>query len=86
MPDHDTHDLFDFWFFGCNMGQFRWVHRTLDHPWQEMFGKEHRKIMHDSKAIEWIEMRYGPMPALIAKAHIALDIAVSSAKQRGELK
>ncbi|MDD5614968.1 MAG: hypothetical protein PHH85_02065 [Candidatus Methanoperedens sp.] len=51
-----------------------------------MFGKEHRKIMHDSRTVVWIEMNYGPVPALVAKGHIALDIAVSSAKRRGELK
>lgn len=68
------------------MGQYRWVHQLLDHPWQEMFGREHRKIMHDSKAVAYIEAYYGPVPALVAKGHIALDIAVSSAKQRGVLK
>lgn len=55
----------------------------LDHPWQGMFGAEHRKLMHDAKTIAWIEATYGPVPALVAKAHIALDITTTNMKQRG---
>lgn len=83
MPDHDTHDLFDFYMFGCAMGQFRWVHQLLDHPWINVFGAEHRKVMHDAKTIAWIESQYGPMAALVAKGHIACDIAFSSLKRKG---
>lgn len=71
------------YFFGCRFGQFKFVHDILDHPWQEVFGAEHRKLMHDSKTLEWIEANYGPAIAVVAKAHIALDIATTSMKQRG---
>jgi GTP-dependent phosphoenolpyruvate carboxykinase len=68
------------------MGEYRWVHQLLDHPWQEVFGKEHRRIMHDQKTVAWIESQYGPMASLVARSHIAIDLAVSSAKKRGVLK
>lgn len=85
VPDHDTHDLFDVFFFGCTMGQYRWVHRLLDHPWVRMFQEEHRKIMHDEKAVQWIEQQYGPVAALVARAHIATDVAFSEYKKRNRL-
>jgi len=85
MPDHDTHDLFDLWFFGCRMGQFRWVHQFID-QYAMLFGPEHRRLMHDSKTVEWFERNYGPMVALVVKAHIALDIAVTSMKKRENKK
>lgn len=83
MPDHDTHDLFDFWFFGCKMGEFRWVHQLMDHPWQKAMGPDHRKLMHDARTVTWMETNYGPMAGLVCKGHIALDLSVSSAKKRG---
>lgn len=69
--------------YGCKMGQFRWIHALLDHPWVDILGAEHRRFMHDAKTVAWIESTYGPLPALVAKSHIALDIATSSMKKRG---
>ena len=73
------------WFFGCSYGQFEYVHKLMDHPWVETFGAEHRRLMHDDKAILWIESQYGPMAGLVARGHRALDIAFSGAKHRGKL-
>jgi len=82
MPDHDTHDVFDVFCYGCTMGQYRWVHQLLDTTWVKLFGKEHRRLMHDTQTVVWIERTYGPIPAAVAKSHIALDMAFSGWKRR----
>lgn len=85
MPDHETHNLFDVFFFGCAYGQFQNIHDILDHPWVNLFGKEHRRLMHDEKTVQWIEQVYGPAAAIAARAHIACDMAFSDAKRKGRV-
>ncbi len=64
------------------MDQFLWVHKLLDTTWVKLFGKEHRRLMHDEATVLWIERTYGPMAAAVAKSHIALDLTFSGWKQR----
>ncbi len=82
MPDHDTHNFFDMQMYGCSYGQFDFVHKLLDTTWVKLFGKEHRRIAHDDKMVQYIEANYGPMAAAVAKSHIALDITFSGWKRR----
>lgn len=82
MPDHDTHDTFDYFCYGCSMGQYRFIHQMLDTQWVKLFGKEHRRIAHDDRMVLYIERTYGPIPAAVAKSHIALDMAFSGWKRR----
>lgn len=85
MGDLHAHMLFDTWFFGVEYGSTQYIHHALDHPWVEIFGAEHRRLMHDEKAIQWIGQTYGPFAEIVARGHVALDIAFSNAKRRGKL-
>ena len=88
MPDHETHDYYDFLTIGCTLGEYRWVHEMMDQPWQQMFGKRHRKIMHDDNTVQWFAMTYGPVVGQVAKGHLIIDLVISQygKRQRQYLK
>lgn len=86
MPDHETHNLFDFFFLGCQYGQYQYIHDLMDHPWVSIFQKDHRRLMHDEKTVQWIEQQYGPVAAIVARAHIACDMAFSEYKKKNRLQ
>lgn len=88
MPDHETHDYYDFLTIGCTLGEYRWVHEMMDQPWQQMFGKRHRKIMHDDSTVQWFAMTYGPVVGQVAKGHLIIDLVISQygKRQRQYLK
>lgn len=88
MPDHDIHDYYDFLTIGCVLGEYRWIHEMIDQPWQRMFGKRHRKVMHDQDMVAWVAATYGPIAGMVAQGHLTLDLVMSlyAKKQRQYLK
>jgi len=93
MPSHDVHNKYDMQVFNCAPGQFDWVHKLIDGPFPKMFGKEHRKILHDPEGVEAIRQlvtsMYGPfignMAATVAMHHISLDYPRTYFIQDGRL-
>lgn len=73
MPNHPQHLAFDSQMFGVKYGTYLWVHRMLDSGFAQMFGKKHRKILHDAKSVEAIRQAFGDEIALVAAWHIHLD-------------
>ena len=60
----------------------------MDQPWQRMFGKRHRKVMHDEATVQWFTATYGPLVGQVVKGHLILDLVVSQygKRQRQYLK
>lgn len=77
MPDHEVHDYYDFLTTGCPLGEYHWLHELIDQPWQRMFGKRHRKVMHDDKMVQWVTNVYGPVAGQIARGHLIVDLTIS---------
>ena len=59
--------------FGVPYGHYLWVHQMLDSGFAKMFGKKHRKILHDPESVEVIRQIFGDEIALVAAWHIYLD-------------
>ena len=73
MPNHPQHLAFDTQKFGVPYGTYLWVHEMMDSGFARIFGKEHRKILHDPKSVEAIRQVFGDEIALVAAWHIHLD-------------
>ena len=73
LPNHATHDRYDQQVFGTPPGTWLWLHKLLDSPFASMFGKRHRKILHDPEGVEEIRRQFGNEAALVAAHHICLD-------------
>jgi len=67
------HLAFDSQMFGVPYGTYLWVHRMLDSGFAKIFGKDHRKILHDPESVEVIRKAFGDEVALVAAWHIHLD-------------
>lgn len=81
--------MFDQEFFGFEYGQYKFIHYLLDHgsiDYVKVFGQNHRKFMHDDRAVRYITMTYGAEAGLVAKGHIALDKVWSYSKRHGSRK
>ena len=85
IPSHDQHDKYDVQVFGCPFGTYRWIHELLDTPFAAIFGKEHRKILHDPSAVEAIRQQFGDFVALVAAHHLAMDFPRTYVVQDGRL-
>lgn len=81
MSNHDVHNKYDRQVFGCDFGQYNWVHELIDGPYPKMFGRRHRQILHDQEGIEAIQQLvttlYGPVYGNIAYIvgihHVSMD-------------
>jgi len=96
MPNHPQHNAYDVQVFGCPYGAYQWVHEMLDSGYAKIFGKKHRRILHDLKSVEVIRQVFGDDVALVATHHIFLDSPtkynivngrlVKNMKRRGSMK
>ena len=60
MPPRHIHNLMDLMLgIARYYGEFDFVHRLLDSPWAKLFGKQHRRILHDKRAVELITTIFG---------------------------
>ena len=85
MPTHEVHDKYDMQVFGVPFGTYHWVHQLMDSPFSQIFGKQHRKILHDAEGVEAIRQQFGDMIALVAMHHITLDFPRTYVIQNGQL-
>ena len=87
MPPRHIHNLFDLLLgLARYYGEFDWVHRMLDQPWQKYFGKRHRRILHDEKAVQTIAQMFGPRAGMVAYYHILIDKLFSELQKSGKKK
>lgn len=73
MPNHPQHLAFDTQMFGVPYGTYLWVHQLLDSGFAPIFGKKHRKILHDPASVEVFRRKFGNEIALVVAWHIHLD-------------
>ena len=85
MPNLRSHNLMDMHFLGCQYGEYEWVHVVMDHgdiDYVGLFGTKHRHFMHDDRTVQYLGSMYGPIVALVARLHIALDLTWTNEKKR----
>jgi len=85
MPPHPVHLAYDTSIFGVPYGYYAEVHTLLDTGFVHLFGKDHRKILHDPESVEVIRrsgvsvtsstgvMVTGDELALVCTHHIYID-------------
>jgi len=85
MPPHPVHLAYDTSIFGVPNGYYANVHILLDTGFVHLFGKDHRKILHDPESIEVIRRSgvavtsstgvpvTGDELALVCTHHVYLD-------------
>lgn len=59
--------------FGVPYGTYLWVHQMLDSGFAKLYGKKHRKILHDPESVEVFRRAFGDEIALVVAWHIHLD-------------
>jgi len=83
MPPRHIHNLLDL-MLGISRyyGEFDFVHRLLDSPWTKLFGKQHRRILHDENAVKLITAMFGVRAGMAAWWHIYFDKLFMTLKLR----
>jgi len=62
--------------------QFNWVNYIMDHPWQELFGKDHRKVAHNEAFARMMEQQYGYWAGQFVRFHIECDRRETNRKNK----
>ena len=73
MPPHPAHNAHDVLSFRCPYGTYDNVHKLLDSGFVKIFGKDHRRILHEAEAIEVIRKQLGYDAGTVAMHHIFMD-------------
>jgi len=83
MPPRNVHNLIDLLLgIARYYGEFDYVHRLLDNPWAKIFGKQHRRILHDERAVELITAMFGIRAGMAAFWHIYFDKLFMKIRQK----
>ena len=62
--------------------QFNWVNHIMDHPWQELYGKNHRKVAHNETFARMMEQQYGYWAGQFVRFHIQCDQELTNRKNK----
>ena len=60
--------------------QYNFINDLMDHPWQEILGKDHRRIAHNEEFAQLMELQYGYWAGQFVRFHIICDRTVTERK------
>lgn len=74
MPNSREHRKLCIEKFGVQLtNQWGWINTAMDHPWQELYGKNHRRVAHNEAYARLMEIQYGYWAGQFVRFHIECD-------------
>ena len=60
--------------------KYNFINDLMDHPWQELYGKDHRRIAHNEEFAQLMEVQHGYWAGQFVRYHIICDRLVTGRK------